>query len=223
MLVEPEIDLLVNVSVDVSVTTPPSVAIVNVLPDIDVVTPDPPATTKVSPKLISSVVEESSLIVILELAILAFVIPALPDNIELVIFDNVLLEALIVLFVSVVDTSFIAASIWDRVALPSVPPSDTINWSEASNVCEVKLVAVSILIIASTAPNSSAVAPEFTFNTWPADPIDNATPVPPWSKPTVSPVWNSANPVATLLSLKTVRIGFLFAIILSLIYLLKLK
>jgi hypothetical protein len=73
VFVEPEIDLFVNVSVDVSVTTPPSVAIVNVLPDIVVVTPDPPATIKVSPKLISSVVEESSLIVILELAILAFV------------------------------------------------------------------------------------------------------------------------------------------------------
>ncbi len=111
MLSAPEIDLFVKVSVDVSVTTPPSVAIVNVLPDIDVVTPDPPATIKVSPKLISSVVEESSLIVILELAILAFVIPALPDNIELVIFVIVLLEASIDLFVSVVDTSFIAASI----------------------------------------------------------------------------------------------------------------
>jgi hypothetical protein len=40
----------------------------------------------------------------------------------------------------------------------------------------------------------------------------NATPVPPWLRGTVSPDWNSAKPVATLLALKTVLIGVLSAI-----------
>ena len=127
------------------------------------------------------------------------------------------------MFVSVFVVPENKVSNWDNNTLPSVPSSDNNNLSPAANVALSKLVAPSILTIASILPNSNALAPEFTFNTWPADPIVNAAPIPPCARPIVSPVWNSANPVATLLSLKTVRIGFLSAIILSLTYLLKLK
>ena len=193
VLVDPEIDLFVNISVDVSVTTPPSVVIVISLPLNDVVIPDPPKIVKPPPSGTLTVVELSSEIVTVEFV-----------SDELGTFVN-------------------AGPIWPRVALPSVPLSDTINWSAETNVWPVKFVAVSILIIASTAPNSKAFPSLLTLITWPAVPIDNATPVPPWSKPTVSPVWNSANPVATLSELKTVRIGFLSAIILSLYLFIKIE
>ena len=45
------------------------------------------------------------------------------------ILDNVFAEPLIDLFVSVAVVSLIAACIWDNVALPSVPPSETKNKS----------------------------------------------------------------------------------------------
>ena len=46
------------------------------------------------------------------------------------------------------------------------------------------------------------------------DPIDDR-PVPPNAGPMTSPVWNSANPVATLDSLKTTRTGVLLVILFS--------
>jgi hypothetical protein len=115
----PLIVLFVSVSVDVSVTTAPSVAIVNVLLDIDVVIPEPPATTKVSPKLMSSVVEESSLIEILEFAKLLFEIAALPDKLAFTIFDIVLLDALIVLFVNASVPANVAKSLSVKAVLNS--------------------------------------------------------------------------------------------------------
>ena len=58
----------------------------------------PAIVVLLAPKLIDVVP-----IVIAEFARFAFVIPALPDNIEFVMLDSVLFEALIVLFVSVFD------------------------------------------------------------------------------------------------------------------------
>ena len=142
------------------------------------------------------------------------IFPEAFDNtkLEAAIPERVLLSALIVLFVSVFDVPENKVSNWDSKTLPSVPPSDNNSLSPTANVALSKSVAPSILTIASTLPNSNALAPELTFNTWPALPIDNETPRPPCVKPTVSPDWNSANPVATLLSLKTALTGFLSAI-----------
>ena len=53
----------------------------------------------------------------------------------------------------------------DNATLPSVPPSDANNKSVAASVEPVKSLAVSISSVAVTEPNSSALAPEFTFNT----------------------------------------------------------
>ena len=61
-----EIDLFVNVSVDVSVTTVLSKAIVSVSPEILVSIPEPPAIFSVSPKLIVVVDDVSSANVKLE-------------------------------------------------------------------------------------------------------------------------------------------------------------
>ena len=44
-----------------------------------------------------------------------------------------------------------------------------------------------MLTTASTKPNSKAEAPEFTFKTCPADPIDNEAPKPPCVRAIVSP------------------------------------
>ena len=52
-----------------------------------------------------------------------------------------------------------------KVALPSVPPSETKNKSVNSNVTEVKSFAPSRLIISATLPNSKALAPELTLIT----------------------------------------------------------
>ena len=57
----PEIVLFVSVSVDVSVTTAPSVAIVNSVPLKDVVIPEPPKIDKLPPTEIFEVDELSSL------------------------------------------------------------------------------------------------------------------------------------------------------------------
>ena len=60
-----------------------------------------------------------------------------------------------------------------------MPPSETKNKSLAAKVLLVKFVAPSIFTIASTLPNSNAEAPEFTFKTCPAEPIDKEAPKPP--------------------------------------------
>ena len=78
MLVEPLILLFVNVSVDVSVTTFPSALIETLLSVTVVVKPLPPSNINVSPKFITSEVEESSLIVIDELDNLS--LPILPAS-----------------------------------------------------------------------------------------------------------------------------------------------
>ena len=67
----------------------------------------------------------------------------------------------------------------DNNALPSVPPSDINILSPTANVALSKSVAPSIFTIASTLPNSNAEAPEFTFKTCPAEPIDKEAPNPP--------------------------------------------
>ena len=65
-----------------------------------------------------------------------------------------------------------------------------------------------------SAPNSRAFPAAFTFSICPADPIE-LKPVPPFATGTVSPVWNSAIPVATFDALKTTRTGVLSAIMFS--------
>ena len=86
-------------------------------------------------------------------------------NDELPIFDNVFDEPLIVLFVSVFDVPENKVSNCDNNTLPSLPPSDNNILSPATSVALSKSVAPSIFTIASTLPNSNALAPEFTFNT----------------------------------------------------------
>ena len=120
----------------------------------------PAIVVLLAPKLIDVVP-----IVIAEFARFAFVIPALPDNIEFVILDIVLFEALIVLFVSVFDVPENKVSNCDNNTLPSVPPSDNNILSPTANVALSKSDALSMFTIASTAPNSSALPPEFTFKT----------------------------------------------------------
>ena len=75
--------LFVNVSVDVSVTIEPSVAIDTLLSVTVVVTPEPPSNINVSPNATASDVELSSLIVIVELDNFAFVI--LPASFDVAI------------------------------------------------------------------------------------------------------------------------------------------
>ena len=53
----------------------------------------------------------------------------------------------------------------DAVILFSVPPSERASKSPSTTVIPVPSVNPSILRIASTFPNSNALAPEFTFNT----------------------------------------------------------
>jgi hypothetical protein len=103
-----EIDLFVSVSVEDSVTTVLSMSKVIVSPDIDEVIPVPPDIFNVSPKLIVVVDEVSSEIVIAE-----FVRDVLP------IFDIVLLEPSIVLFVSVSLPANEAKSASDTAVLNS--------------------------------------------------------------------------------------------------------
>ena len=76
-----------------------------------------------------------------------------------------------------------------------------------------ELVGATRLVIdmSPSAPNSNAVPAAFTFNTCPADPTA-VSPVPPCVIAMVSPVWNSAIPVATFEALKTTRTGVLSAI-----------
>ena len=102
------IDLFVSVSVEDSVTTELSISKVIVSPDIDEVIPVPPDIFNVSPKLIVVVDEVSSEIVIAE-----FVKDELP------MFDIVLLEPLIVLFVSVSLPANEAKSASDTAVLNS--------------------------------------------------------------------------------------------------------
>ena len=68
-----------------------------------------------------------------------------------------------------------------------------------------------VIDMSPSAPNSKPVPAAFTLRTCPAEPMD-VRPVPPNAVPTVSPDWNSANPVATLDALKTTRTGVLSAI-----------
>ena len=68
-----------------------------------------------------------------------------------------------------------------------------------------------VIDMSPSAPNSRPFPAAFTFSTCPAEPMD-VRPVPPNAVPTVSPDWNSANPVATLDALKTTRTGVLSAI-----------
>ena len=79
----------------------------------------------------------------------------------------------------IVGAANIAVATCDKVALPSVPPSETNIWSLVDKVFDVKFVALSMFTMASTAPNSNALPPEFTFSTCPALPIDKDAPVPP--------------------------------------------
>ena len=60
--------------------------------------------------------------------------------------------------------------------------------------------------------NSKASLAAFTRRTCPDKPIDRALPVPPCDRASVSPVWNSASPVATLLESNTTLTGVLSAI-----------
>ena len=73
--------------------------------------------------------------------------------------------AAIVLLVSVFDVPENRVSNCDNNTLPSVPPSDNNILSPAANVSLSKSVAPSIFTMASTLPNSNALAPEFTYNT----------------------------------------------------------
>ncbi len=66
MLSAPLIVLLVNVSVDVSVTIEPSVAKVTLFPVTVVVIPEPPSKVSVSPNATVSIVLASSFIEIVE-------------------------------------------------------------------------------------------------------------------------------------------------------------
>ena len=68
-----------------------------------------------------------------------------------------------------------------------------------------------VIDMSPSAPNSRPFPAAFTLRTCPAEPMD-VRPVPPNAVPTVSPDWNSANPVATLDALKTTRTGVLSAI-----------
>ena len=104
----PEIVLFVSVSVDVSVTIEPSVAIVNSVPFSVVVTPEPPNIENPPPSEMLDDDELSSLKEIVEFAKFAFVMPALPDNIEFVIPEIVLLPATIVLFVNASEPAKVA-------------------------------------------------------------------------------------------------------------------
>ena len=70
-----------------------------------------------------------------------------------------------VLFVSVLDVPENKVSNCASVTRPSVPPSDNKSKSVATNVALVLSVAPSMFTIASTLPNSNALAPELTFNT----------------------------------------------------------
>ena len=83
MLDDPLIVLFVKVSVDVSVTTAPSVAIDTLLSVTVVVIPLPPSKVKTSPKDTASVVDESSFIVITEFD--NFALAILPANCAFVI------------------------------------------------------------------------------------------------------------------------------------------
>ena len=66
----------------------------------------------------------------------------------------------------------------------------------------------------SSVANSRAFPAALVLKTCPADPIEES-PVPPFAIGTVSPVWNSAIPVATFDALKTTRTGVLSAIMFS--------
>ena len=102
--------------------------------------------------------------------------------------------------------------ICEAFTLFSVPASDIAKSSASTIVILDPSVIPSILKTASTLPNSNALAPELTFSTWPALPIDKETPIPPCVNPTVSPDWNSAKPVAVL-PVNTALIGVLSAIV----------
>jgi hypothetical protein len=93
--------LFVNVSVEDSVTTVPSTAIVILSPEIVVSIPVPPSIFNDSPKLIVVVDEVSSTKVIDELS-----------KDELAMFDIVLLEPLIVLFVNASNPSLVIALVF---------------------------------------------------------------------------------------------------------------
>ena len=89
-----------------------------------------------------------------------------PDVIVGVVIEGVVITGLVsVLFVSVFDVPENKVSNCASVTRPSVPPSDNKSKSVVANVALVKSVAPSILTIASTLPNSNALAPELTFNT----------------------------------------------------------
>ena len=70
-----------------------------------------------------------------------------------------------VLFVSVCVVPLNKVSNCDSVTRPSVPPSDNKSKSLATNVVLVRSLALSIFTLASTTPNSKALADELTFNT----------------------------------------------------------
>ena len=102
------IDLLVNVSVEDSVTTELSISKVIVLPDTLEVRPVPPAIFNVWPKLTEEVEELSSAIVIDEFV-----------NDEFPIFDIVLSEPLIVLFVNVLEDEIVGTTIPSTAKTPA--------------------------------------------------------------------------------------------------------
>ena len=78
---------------------------------------------------------------------------------------TVLFAKSIVLFVRAIVEPASKVFNCPKVALPSVPPSETKNKSVNSNVTEVKSFAPSRLIISATLPNSKALAPELTLIT----------------------------------------------------------
>ena len=113
-----------------------------------------------------------------------------------------------------VSVNLAALSTLKSISL-AVPKSIAV-WVSSPSIKSVANIEVIVVWAAATVPvpNSNALPPELTFNTWPALPIDKDAPIPPCAKSINSPDWNSARPVAVLPS-KTVLIGIFATIFLS--------
>ena len=125
--------LLVKVSLDVSVTTAPSVAIVISLPFKEVVIPEPPKSVNPPPNGTLTAVELSSAIVTVEF-----------DNDVFPILDKVLFDPEIVLFVNVwLEVNKAIADVFDKSVEAIVILPDPSNDWPAIVLAFAKVVAVS--------------------------------------------------------------------------------